>query len=36
MIGYRGAHRYVREPDVFRLELEAIAGSGTRATRTST
>ncbi len=25
MIGYRGALRYVREPDVFALELEAIA-----------
>ena len=25
MIGYRGALRYTREPDVFRLELEAIA-----------
>ncbi len=24
MIGYRGASRYVREPDLFRLELEAI------------
>ena len=23
MIGYRGAYRYVREPDLFRLELEA-------------
>ena len=25
MIGYRGCFRYVREPDVFRLELEALA-----------
>ena len=25
MIGYRGCYRYVREPDVFRLELEALA-----------
>ena len=24
MIGYRGAHRYVSEPDVFGLELEAV------------
>lgn len=24
MIGYRGASRYIREPDVFRLEVEAI------------
>jgi pyruvate,water dikinase len=24
MIGYRGAHRYVEEPDVFALELEAV------------
>lgn len=24
MIGYRGCYRYVREPDLFRLELEAI------------
>ena len=24
MIGYRGASRYIREPDIFRLELEAI------------
>jgi pyruvate,water dikinase len=24
MIGYRGAHRYMREPDLFALELEAI------------
>jgi pyruvate,water dikinase len=24
MIGYRGASRYIREPDVFRLELDAI------------
>ena len=24
MIGYRGALRYTREPDVFALELEAI------------
>lgn len=23
MIGYRGAYRYIREPDLFRLELEA-------------
>ena len=23
MLGYRGAYRYVREPDLFRLELEA-------------
>ena len=29
MIGYRGALRYTREPDVFRLELEALdAGLG--------
>lgn len=26
MIGYRGASRYIREPDIFRLELEAIKG----------
>ncbi|MFC3961577.1 phosphoenolpyruvate synthase [Nocardia jiangsuensis] len=25
MIGYRGAYRYVREPDLFRLELTALA-----------
>jgi pyruvate,water dikinase len=25
MIGYRGCYRYVREPDLFRLELDAIA-----------
>ncbi len=25
MIGYRGCYRYVREPEVFRLELEALA-----------
>jgi len=25
MIGYRGCYRYVREPDVFRLELEVLA-----------
>ena len=25
MIGYRGCYRYVREPDLFRLELEALA-----------
>jgi pyruvate, water dikinase len=25
MIGYRGAARYVREPDLFRLELESVA-----------
>jgi pyruvate,water dikinase len=24
MIGYRGASRYIREPDIFRLELDAI------------
>lgn len=24
MIGYRGASRYIREPDIFRLEVEAI------------
>lgn len=24
MIGYRGAYRYVREPDLFRLELQAL------------
>ncbi len=24
MIGYRGALRYVREPDLLRLELEAV------------
>ncbi len=24
MIGYRGASRYIREPDIFRLEIEAI------------
>ena len=24
MIGYRGAMRYTREPDLFALELEAI------------
>ncbi|MHA1594813.1 MAG: phosphoenolpyruvate synthase [Candidatus Baldrarchaeia archaeon] len=24
MIGYRGAYRYIREPDIFRLELRAI------------
>ncbi|WP_338865005.1 phosphoenolpyruvate synthase [Myxococcus stipitatus] len=25
MIGYRGCYRYIREPDIFRLELEALA-----------
>ena len=25
MIGYRGCYRYVREPDLFRLELEILA-----------
>ncbi|SPM32218.1 phosphoenolpyruvate synthase [Mycobacterium rhizamassiliense] len=25
MIGYRGCYRYVRDPDLFRLELEALA-----------
>lgn len=25
MIGYRGCYRYVKEPDLFRLELEALA-----------
>ncbi|RDI68271.1 phosphoenolpyruvate synthase [Nocardia pseudobrasiliensis] len=25
MIGYRGCYRYIREPDLFRLELEALA-----------
>jgi pyruvate,water dikinase len=25
MIGYRGAYRYVREPDLFRLELQVLA-----------
>jgi pyruvate,water dikinase len=25
MIGYRGCYRYVREPDLFRLELEVLA-----------
>jgi pyruvate,water dikinase len=25
MIGYRGCYRYVREPDLFRLELDALA-----------
>jgi pyruvate,water dikinase len=25
MIGYRGAYRYVREPDLFRLELDVLA-----------
>ena len=25
MIGYRGCYRYVRDPDVFRLELEVLA-----------
>ena len=25
MIGYRGCYRYVREPDLFALELEALA-----------
>ena len=24
MIGYRGASRYIREPDIFRLEVDAI------------
>ena len=24
MIGYRGASRYIREPDIFALEVEAI------------
>src|SRR3972149_6278524 len=24
MIGYRGASRYIKEPDLFKLELEAI------------
>ncbi len=26
MIGYRGASRYLKEPDIFRLEIEAIKG----------
>jgi pyruvate, water dikinase len=26
MIGYRGCYRYIREPDLFRLELEVIRG----------
>ncbi len=26
MIGYRGASRYLREPDIFKLELDAITG----------
>jgi len=26
MIGYRGCYRYVKEPDLFALELEALAG----------
>ena len=25
MIGYRGCYRYVRDPDLFKLELEALA-----------
>jgi pyruvate,water dikinase len=25
MIGYRGCYRYVREPDLFRLELDVLA-----------
>ena len=36
MIGYRGALRYMREPDLFALELAAIRRSGTPGTRTST
>ncbi len=37
MIGYRGALRYTREPDLLRLELEAIAPRlGRRPRRTST
>ena len=24
MIGYRGASRYIREPDIFKLEVDAI------------
>ena len=37
MIGYRGALRYTREPDVFRLELAALsAGVGRRRTTTCT
>ncbi|HEY0840878.1 MAG TPA: phosphoenolpyruvate synthase, partial [Vulgatibacter sp.] len=30
MIGYRGCYRYVREPDLFRLELEVIRGLRSR------
>ncbi|HXD55344.1 MAG TPA: phosphoenolpyruvate synthase [Solirubrobacteraceae bacterium] len=33
MIGYRGALRYVREPDVFRLELKALARAWDRGGR---
>ena len=33
MIGYRGALRYVREPDVFRLELQALARAWDRGGR---
>ena len=36
MIGYRGALRYTREPDLLRLELDAVSRVPTRATRTST
>ena len=35
MIGYRGCYRYVREPDLFALELECSPGCGRRR-RTST
>ncbi|MFN0090285.1 MAG: phosphoenolpyruvate synthase [Acidimicrobiales bacterium] len=31
MIGYRGCYRYVREPDLFALELEALARARTEA-----
>ena len=36
MIGYRGALRYMHEPDLLELELRRSRGSGTPATRTCT
>ena len=35
MIGYRGCYRYVREPDLFRLELERAGPRARRRRRTS-
>ena len=33
MIGYRGCYRYVRDPEVFRLELEVLESIGSDADR---